>query len=301
LADANGNPVPDGTVVNFVSDGGSINRTCSTTTANSGGLNAGGFSRCSVALISSNPRPHTGTSPSGVVSTYPTNGRVHVLAYVEGIKTYKDVNNNNQFDAGVDIVTDQGDAYRDDNEDGHYNAGEFVISKGGNLSCVNPASGGNPLLAINTVGDAGAPNPSRASTCTGANSIATTVRAQTAIAFSSDQPYISAYSGALNQFVLVGDMFGLDGVTRSARLPMPKGTAVAATSSVSTCTVTVNPAIVPNTPIGSDASAIISSVHTFTTSGTGCSGSSLTVKTMTPSGVQGSYPNPSSGVTFLLP
>lgn len=284
LADANGNPVPDGTVVNFVTDGGSVNRTCSTTTANTGGLNAGGFSRCSVTLISSNPRPITGTSPAGVTSVYPTNGRVHVLAYLEGIKTYQDVNSNNQFDAGTDIVTDQGDAYRDDNENNRYDAGEFVVSKGGALSCINPASGGNPLLRTNTIGAAGEPNPSRDGTCTGANTITTTVRAQVPIAFSSSHPYVRNFSGA-GSFTLNGLMQSADG-TYASLLPMPAVTAVSAASSVATCTIDVTPSAVANLSIGSVPTANYGSNHTFIASGAGCSGSIMTVTTTTPSGIK---------------
>jgi hypothetical protein len=285
LSDANGNPVPDGTVVNFVTDGGTINRSCSTSTANDGGLNAAGFSRCSVTLMSANPRPTAGTSPAGVTSVYPTNGRVHVLAYLEGTKTYRDVNNNNQFDAGVDIVSDQGDAYRDDNENNRYDAGEFVIAKSGTLTCVNPAVGGNALLAVNTIGAAGSPAPSRDNTCSGANTIATTVRAQVAIAFSSSDPFVRNFvvSGSGGSFTLNGLMKNADG-TFSSLLPMPSGTGVTATSSAPTCTVTVTPNAVANLPITGLPTANYGSYHVFTTSGTSCASSTFKLTTIAPSG-----------------
>jgi hypothetical protein len=288
LADANGNPVPDGTVINFVTDGGTINRSCSTTTANAGGLNPSGFSRCSVTLISSNPRPRAGTSSSGAPSVYPTNGRVHVLAYLEGIKTYRDGAGGtaNLFDAGIDIVTDQGDAYRDDNENNQYDVGEFAVVKGGMASCVNPATGGNPQLEINISGTAGASTPSRANTCTGANTLATTVRGQVHIAFSSNVPNVnnfSAVSGS-GSFRLNGLMQSADG-TFSSLLPMPATTSITGKSSATTCTIAVTPATVSNTSIGGVPLTNYGTPHNFTATGTGCSGSTFTIETTSPSGL----------------
>jgi hypothetical protein len=218
IADANGNPVPDGTVVNFVSSGGQINRSCSTSTANTGGLNASGFSQCSVILMGQNPRP--------------TNGRVAVLAYLEGVKNFTDNNGDGAYSAGTDTLIDLGDAFRDDNENGVYDAGEFIISKGGSSICANFAT----VLAYSATGYGGTEpsrnsytNPSTGVTtnyCTGA--LAGVVRKQIIIFFSSDDgdgaaittsPFNSAVARSF-QFYLYGK-----GTTGNL-LPLPLGTSV---------------------------------------------------------------------------
>ena len=76
LADQYGNPVSDNTAVNFVTEGGAVG------TSALGGcvtLNGG----CSVPLRSQDFRP--------------TNGRVTVLAYAQGIETFTDLNGDGQY------------------------------------------------------------------------------------------------------------------------------------------------------------------------------------------------------------
>ncbi|MEN3274499.1 MAG: hypothetical protein V7631_289 [Massilia sp.] len=76
LADQYGNPVSDGTAINFVSEGGAVG------SAAQGGCvtKEGG---CSVELRSQNFRP--------------TNGRVTVLAFVQGIENFTDLNGDGQY------------------------------------------------------------------------------------------------------------------------------------------------------------------------------------------------------------
>ena len=73
LADRNSNSVPDGTVVNFVAEGGKVDGSCKTVDG-----------QCSVTLRTQNPRP--------------SNGRVTVLAYVEGDKSYLDKDGDGVYD-----------------------------------------------------------------------------------------------------------------------------------------------------------------------------------------------------------
>jgi hypothetical protein len=219
IADANGNPVPDGTVVNFVSSGGQINRSCSTTTANSGGLNATGFSQCSVTLMGQ--------------SFKPTNGRVTVLAYLEGIKNYTDSNGNGVFDTG-ETLSDQGDAYRDDNENGVYDSGEFVIAKGGTGICT-----GSSTAKVNT--------------CTGL--LSTTVRAKIVLLFASNAPYVTVDAGQSTKFTTsaaASFTFTLNGLTKTL-LPMPKGTTISATAVKTGCTASsIYPSSVSDTGAGTN-------------------------------------------------
>lgn len=95
LADRQGNPVPDGTAVNFVSEAGvMIPPTCVT-----GGVP--GDSRCSVTIRTQNPR------------YLARKGYVSILAYAAGEEDFVDENANNVFDCG-EKFTDLGTAYRDD-------------------------------------------------------------------------------------------------------------------------------------------------------------------------------------------
>jgi hypothetical protein len=183
LADRQGNPVENGTVVNFTAEGGQVASSCATVKAN-------GISSCSVDFTSQNFRP--------------ANGRVSVLAYASGTKDYLDGNANNRFDPGADTLEALGDAYRDDNENGVYDTGEFVVPRGGASACAS----------------AGWPFPSRVNTCDAG--LATTVRQQGVILFSSSTP---------EEPTIVGlNASGFDFTLGSAGhplLPLPSGTTVA--------------------------------------------------------------------------
>lgn len=103
-ADRQGNPVPNGTKVVFVSEGGQLN---------SGGessctINAGS---CSVRLIGQAYRPLGSTAMGGD----PRPGRVTVLAYADGEEHFIDANNNNRYDPG-ELFEDLGLPYLDKDE-----------------------------------------------------------------------------------------------------------------------------------------------------------------------------------------
>jgi hypothetical protein len=106
LADRYNNPVPDGTAVTFNTEGGRILGSCSTTTTSTeSGL-------CSVTWTSANPRP--------------ANGRSTIIATAIGEESFVDVNGNGIFD-NVDTWTDLAEAFRDDDESGIYDPGEFFV------------------------------------------------------------------------------------------------------------------------------------------------------------------------------
>jgi len=130
LADRQGNPVPDGTAVNFVTEGGvMIPPVCYT-----GGVrdpvtdafSLPGNSQCAVKIRSQEPRP--------------SDGRVSILAYVSGEEDFVDNNFNNVYDAG-DTFTDLGNAFRDDNENMTFDAGEFSVPRTGSVSSGNGCPG----------------------------------------------------------------------------------------------------------------------------------------------------------------
>ncbi|MBC7548019.1 MAG: hypothetical protein H7224_05165, partial [Polaromonas sp.] len=249
IADRQGNPVQDGTVINFTAEGGQVAPSCTT-------LQVLGISQCSVNFISQNPRP--------------IDGRVSVLAYTEGTQDYIDVNGNNKYDAGIDTLIPVGDAYRDDNENGVYDAllGEFVISRGGTDACLG--SGGQ--------------FPSVANTCDG--KLSTTVRQQAIILFSSTKPrlqLVSKSSTSVSFFLRSFD---------NSLLPMPAGTTVTASAIDSTlsnnltCSVLLSPASpVPNVSPTNNPLSDLATFHSIGLAGCGA-GDGVIIEVTSPSGLK---------------
>lgn len=141
LSDNFHNPVPDGTTVNFTTEGGNIEPTCSTINGS-----------CSVIWISSEPRV--------------ANHRVTILATALGHETFFDTNGNNVFDdedgnpildignsnnpnvdsgfgnypAQASGFLDMSEAWRDDDENSLYDDGETFIDFNGDGDA-SPADG----------------------------------------------------------------------------------------------------------------------------------------------------------------
>ena len=113
-SDRLGNPVPDGTAINFVTpEGGQINPASCTTTSGT----------CTVTYSSSGTRP--------------TDGRATILAYAVGEESFVDANGNNMYDAG-ETFYDLGDLYVDANENNVWDAGEQYFApyaSGGSSPC----------------------------------------------------------------------------------------------------------------------------------------------------------------------
>lgn len=131
LADHFNNPVPDGTAVSFITEGGVIEPSCITTDG-----------ACSVTWTSSNPRPFTDSMyentitqkcdsglpcPLGILNNdltvdLPLGGRATVHAYAIGEETFSDLNGNGYFDSEdfFDDLFDIPEAFIDNNEDGTY-------------------------------------------------------------------------------------------------------------------------------------------------------------------------------------
>jgi hypothetical protein len=118
LADRVGNPVPDGTQVNFVSSSGvMIPPVC---------VVSGGTSSCKSQIRSQGTRP--------------ADGRVAVMAYVPGEEDFIDANGNNVFDNG-ESYTDMGNAHMDANFNGSYDTGEFTVPRAGTFACAAGLNG----------------------------------------------------------------------------------------------------------------------------------------------------------------
>ena len=257
LADRQGNPVQDGTVVNFTASGGQVASSCATSKIN-------GIAQCSVLWQSQAPRP--------------TNGRVAVMAYTVGTKDYTDNNSNNVFDAGVDTLIQLGDLYRDDNENGVYSPSTdgFFLSVAGTGTAVACASAGEPA-------------PSTGSCY---SQLETIVRQQVIIVNSSTHP--EPISGANLTNVSTG---GFNVTLRSIdhhNLPLPAGTLVTASfaSGSANCSVTsVTPSTVGNISPGTVTNAVypdLSTTHSVNLK-TCASNDKITVTVTPPSGVGSSY------------
>lgn len=134
LADSFNNPVPNGTTVNFTTEGGQIESTCSTGEDSDGNIaaNSANTGTCSVTWTSANPRPN--------------DHRITILATAIGHETLFDSNGNNAYDdadgapildssdAGFSVsqygqtgFVDMSEAWRDDNEDQVRDASEVFI------------------------------------------------------------------------------------------------------------------------------------------------------------------------------
>ena len=189
LVDRVGNPVPDNTVVSFLTEGGSITPNCATIAG-----------VCSVTLTTQNPRP--------------IDNRVSVIAYVEGDKAYTDIDGDNMYTAGKDILTSNiGDFFRDDNENNSHNpeSGEFVYKRGVKGS----------TCAASTIDQ-----PNIVGTCD--NGLDAILRSQFLFAFAHDAPTFVGVTG-INQAMtaITNNTFTFQVFGNSERkVPMPSGTTV---------------------------------------------------------------------------
>ncbi|MBC7939577.1 MAG: hypothetical protein H7Z19_07385 [Chitinophagaceae bacterium] len=125
-ADRSGNPVPAGTSINFVTEGGQVEAIKQTQLVS-------GIARTVANFVSSEPRP--------------VDGRVTITTYALGEESFIDLNGNNVRDAG-DPFQDLGNIFKDRNFDGSFDAtaDEFVPLVVNNSSaCVTTS---NSLLAL---------------------------------------------------------------------------------------------------------------------------------------------------------
>ena len=111
-ADTAGNPVPNGTVIQFSTEGGQIQTSCLTTGVQSG---TSVISGCSVTFNTQDFRP--------------VDGYVTIIAWMEGEEAYKDSNGNGRYDAGEPFI-DSGQIFRDDDENDAFdpNLDELVVN-----------------------------------------------------------------------------------------------------------------------------------------------------------------------------
>jgi hypothetical protein len=224
VADRQGNPVPDGTAVNFVASTGLITGTCTLTS-----------SACTVTYTSQGTRP--------------ANGRAVILAYLDGEESFVDLNGDNIW-TSPETFNDVGTLYLDLNENGTWDSSEQTYPGGstGSSVCTNSA---------NTY-------PAVAGTCDGAWSGSIRVRKQIVVTLAtSDASITSVTSRTLSGFtVWIHDTNA--NANANANVPlfnaMPTGSLVSArvTTVGATCTVVAaSPNVVRNSPNGGYHSIIL--------------------------------------------
>lgn len=196
MVDRTGNPVPDGTVISFVSEGGKVEPNCSSVKG-----------ECSVILSTQNPRPLNNNIAV-------LDNRVTVLAYVEGDKSFTDIDGDNLYTRGVDkLISNIGSFFRDDNEnnqyDNDYGIGEFLYNRA--------VVGNKAICAPSTI-----KQPNIADTCD--ENLDTVIRQQLLFAFAENTATYTNVnvSGGLLSFRLYGNSM--------QSVPMPTGTSVSVTA-----------------------------------------------------------------------
>lgn len=177
-ADRSGNPIPAGTSINFVTEGGQIEAIGQIQLVS-------GIARTVVNFVSSEPRP--------------VDGRVTITAYALGEESFLDLNGDNLYTAG-EPFQDLGNIFKDRNIDGHFDAAvdEYIpLAINSSSSCVAPT---NNLLRL----DASIPsmsivNGNATDTCdtkwSGAGQVYVRRAAETVLSTSAARPLWANTSG----------------------------------------------------------------------------------------------------------
>jgi hypothetical protein len=163
-ADRSGNPVPAGTSINFVTEGGQVEAVKQTQLVS-------GIARTIANFVSAEPRP--------------VDGRVTITAYALGEESFLDLNGNNAYDTN-EPFQDLGNVFKDRNFDGSFDRiqDEFIpLTINNSNSCTVP---GNNLLLLD------ASIPSVPGTCdatwSGAGQVYVRRAAETVLSTSAGRP-----------------------------------------------------------------------------------------------------------------
>lgn len=249
-ADRLGQPVPAGTPITFVTEGGQVTASCQILAG------AGSIASCSGTYISQAFRP--------------SNGRVTLLAYAEGEEAFDDANGNNKYDTG-ETFYDMGQPFIDANENGTFDTGEQKI---GDASVAGSGIGSAACPAVS----ASFQVASVAGTCDGAWG-ATRVRQQQVIVLSTSTPgsLRNPATGAAGPLITANSINFLlaDGNGNAMAYGTGITAAVPATTG-STCTAPqVIPATVPD--------SVNPTPHSIVLAGS-CSGQTVNITITSPSG-----------------
>lgn len=172
-ADRQGNPVPDGTPIPMVAEGGQLN----TADVSSCIVRNGG---CSVKFIGQEYRPMGSNTTGGD----PRPGRVTILAFMDGEEYFIDANNNNRYDEG-ELFEDLGVQFMDKDENGQFDTAYknlVTLTDEGEVTYPIPdaAIGTKACPTNSNIG------LSKANTCNGKWDRLTKVRNRVVVVFSGD-------------------------------------------------------------------------------------------------------------------
>jgi hypothetical protein len=292
-SDRLGEPVPDGTAINFITEGCQIYPASCTTTNGT----------CTVTFRSSEYRPMGETTlvnPNGAVAAlkydgitpitidhdttigpalFVQNGRVTMLAYALGEESFVDSNGNNMLDPG-ETFYDLGDLFLDSNENGTWDSNtsqpnilEQYISyplAAGTKACGTHIGGGAAVTAY-------PPDyvdvPSKQNTCDGVWGL-NYVRRSQIIILSSSHPRISQDTFHISSCLQTFPFWLMD----ENYNPMPAGTAVTITNNhisfipATATTPTLAAVSVGGTPVVDTTHAGGTVVNLIVDGGTTCTG-----------------------------
>lgn len=172
-ADRQGNPLPNGTPIPMVAEGGQLN----TADVSSCIVQNGG---CSVRFIGQEYRPLGSNATGGD----PRPGRVTILAFMDGEEYFIDANNNNRYDEG-ELFEDLGVQFMDKDENGVFDASYknlVTLTDEGEVTYPIPevAIGTKACPTNSNIG------LSKANTCNGKWDRLTKVRSSVVVVFSGD-------------------------------------------------------------------------------------------------------------------
>lgn len=256
VADTAGNPVPDGSVIQFSTEGGQVITSCKTSGIKSGTTVISG---CAVTFNTQDFRPKDGFA--------------RVIAWMVGQEAYKDLNANGQYDQGEPFI-DSGRIFRDDDASGDYNAAfdELVI---GSTLTAQPGIGTQACLPLPT----DLPNINEVplsvqETCDGVWG-STLIRRTVELPISD--PRVLRIEPIDGGVVVYSDTALTSNPadppdTRPAlekRPAAPLGTKIEVANAPKDCTITVTPDAVPN--------AVFTTGHQIRGVGVGCSGKTVLV------------------------
>ena len=227
IADRQGNPVPPSTAVTLVTSHGLIQGSCV--------LNS--LSACSVTYVSQGARP--------------SNGRVVVLAYLDGEESFVDANGNNVYDNN-EVFADTGTVFRDDDEDGVHVSTEQLYPGGqvGGIACTHTIPNTPAPLSV-------------ANTCNNKWDDSIRVRKQLTLVMATSQAMVNLIASTSTKLnFTVSDLNGNS---------MADGTTVSAAPVATTCNIISPPGLQPTTIKNST----YKSVHSLPLSG--CSGTKIMV------------------------
>jgi hypothetical protein len=258
LADRYNNPAPDGTAVAFTTDGGHVVGNCTTPSAAA----SAGDGTCTATWTSADPRPQPANDNPPIKEP----GRVKVLATAIGEESFTDVNGNGFYDTG-EPFTNLGEPFRDDNESGNYELGEYFLDfnhdgirtpPDGVFKGITCTAGSSPTCSTTTLA----------------------IGAATTIVMSTGGAIITEVSGFINPYALNSNNALVFNVKDLNNNPLPAGTIITVSASSTLGTISQGSFTTPcSTVIGGQT------LTSFLTGAAAAGAGNVTITVVSPTGV----------------